>query len=190
MATFIHSLVFRDTNRLPFSKLLFAELTVLVEVTIQLRENCCQRARASPEAHAEPSIIPAVATGPTPNPKHTQFPAHHPNCQPSTGIGEPLANKLEHSYEIRCPTSAGTATVCQYLPSLSARRQRSQAQGELGPGPFSAGIFELICKWSSWFVFFVGILSQLEALSYKSGVALVIRAPFSACGVSRVENNV
>lgn len=139
MATFIHSLVFRDTNRLPFTKLRFAELTVSVEVTIQLRENCCQRARASPEPRAEPSLIPAVATEPAPNPKHTQFPAHHPNCQPSTGIGEPLANKLEHSCEIRCPTSAGTATVCQYLPSLPARRQRSQAQAEPGQVPSLQG---------------------------------------------------
>lgn len=74
------------------------------------------------QPYSSSCIILAVATQPTSNTQNTQFSPNSPNCQPSMGIWEPLANKLEHSYEIWCKAYTITAAVCKYLPSLPVHR--------------------------------------------------------------------
>ena len=85
-------------------------------------------------------IIPAVATEPTLNTQNTQFPPDGPNCQPSMGIWEPLANQLEHSYEIWCKTYTITAAVCKYLPFHQYSDTHIHVQGGIEPSPFSGKV--------------------------------------------------
>lgn len=76
----------------------------------------------SVQPHSSFCIIPVVATEPTSNTQHI-FSPNIPNCQPSMGIWELLANKLELSYEMWCKTYIIPATVCKYLPSPPVRRR-------------------------------------------------------------------
>ena len=123
-------------------------------------------------------IIPAVATEPTLNTQNTQFPPDGPNCQPSMGIWEPLANQLEHSYEIWCKTYTITAAVCKYLPFHQYSDTHIHVQGGIEPSPFSGKvcrdvwvhlqIFLLVCFHCGHHI------TGGEGLSYKSGLVLVI----------------
>lgn len=94
-------------------------------------------------------IIPARATEPTLNTQNTQFPPDGPNCQPSMGIWEPLANQLEHSYEIWCKTYTITAAVCKYLPFHQYSDTHIHIQGGIEPSPFSGKVCRAV--WLSSF---------------------------------------
>ena len=100
-------------------------------------------------------IIPLVATGPTPNTLNTQFPPNSPNCQPSMGIWEHLANQLEHSYE----TGARLTQKQRLSVNIPFPLVRRHAQGGPGPTPFSGEVCRDI--WLSSFSNFpLGLLVQ------------------------------
>lgn len=137
-------------------------------------------------------IILGVATQPTSNTQNTQFSPNSPNCQPSMGIWEPLANKLEQSYEIWCKAYTIPAAVCKYLPSPPLCRHAAPYRVSLGQvlsWERYTGIFDWIHFPIFLLVCFHGghHITGREALPDKNGVVMAIAAVFNAWGVSRLD---
>lgn len=129
-------------------------------------------------------IIPLVATGPTPNTLNTQFPPNSPNCQPSVGIWEHLANRLEHSWNW-WKTYTKTATVRKY--PLSTGTQTRTSMHRVGPGQLlSLERYAEIFGWVHFQIFLLVCyycghdITGGEGLSYKNRLVLVIIAFFNA----------
>lgn len=143
------------------------------------------------QPYSSSCIILAVATQPTSNTQNTQLSPNSPNCQPSMGIWEPLANKLEHSYEIWCRTYTIRATVYKHLSSPPVCRHIHPYRVNLDQ-VFSLGRYTGIFDWihfpiSLLVCFHRGHhITGKEALPDKNGVVPAVAALFNAWGVSRL----